>query len=232
MSVSTVGPGSRIAVPSRLPAVPMRPSGTFGCLVRHNVTGELHLLSANHAIGNFGESATAHAVLHVGETEEGRGRDLLATLTQWTALTLSRDGYENLFEVALARLSSPQIATARLPNGVRPRPPAAAQLRPKAKLWKYGARTQRTEGVLVDTNFACEFHFMDSDARVYRAGFQRQLLCRSAEPASAFSDFGDSGSLVLDHDNAAVGIVVGRVGDETVISPIGPILARFDVSLA
>jgi hypothetical protein len=91
---------------------------------------------------------------------------------------------------------------------------------------KTGAGTGTTHGVIVDTAYCGSVCI---DGRTQPA--PRQLLVRSSDGTSPFSDAGDSGALVIDEDGRALGLVWGSTtAGDGVACPIGPVLQALNLT--
>jgi hypothetical protein len=97
-----------------------------------------------------------------------------------------------------------------------------------AAVAKTGAMTGHTTGVVVDASYCGSVlvHGRTQPA-------PRQLLIRSTDETRPFAAAGDSGALVVNDRNEAVGLLWGTTprGDG-VASPIGPVLGTLDITLA
>jgi hypothetical protein len=97
---------------------------------------------------------------------------------------------------------------------------------------KTGAATGTTTGIIVDS-----FYCGSTDAGVSANGSvrdpaPRQLLIRSTDPQRPFAEEGDSGALIVNEDNAAVGLLWGTtVVAESVACPIAPVLHALNIQL-
>jgi hypothetical protein len=100
------------------------------------------------------------------------------------------------------------------------------------RVMKTGAATGTTTGIIVDS-----FYCGSTDAGVSANGCvrdpaPRQLLIRSTDPQRPFAEEGDSGALIVNEDNAAVGLLWGTtVVAESVACPIGPVLHALNIRL-
>jgi hypothetical protein len=91
---------------------------------------------------------------------------------------------------------------------------------------KSGAATGVTQGIVVDIDYACDVQIHSG---LQRAG--RQLLVRAAQDGQRFADAGDSGALVVDASNRAIGLLWGNTPQgDGVACPIDAVLAALDIT--
>ena len=209
-----VWPADRIA-----PDLPGEGHGTFGCLVRkRNDPHELYLLTNAHVIAQDGLRPSGVRVVADGQH--------FATLAETWQPTFSGD-FDNLYDAAIARIESSESVGALLGGRIQVTG-VADNVNRTAPVRKFGAQTGPKTGFVIDTDFQVWMPYrfrLDSDAR-QRAGFREQLLCNLER------DQGDSGAIVVNRRAQVVGLHFGRVGDRmSVVSPIRPILDRFDLEL-
>jgi hypothetical protein len=91
---------------------------------------------------------------------------------------------------------------------------------------KIGAATGTTHGIVVDAQ-----HVDRVTLPKREIGAPNQLLVRALGGQVRFSADGDSGALVRDGEDRAVGLLWGAKGSEGVACPIGPVLDQLAVSL-
>jgi hypothetical protein len=187
----------------------------------------IYILSAAHVIANDTFDPLGLPV-YQPDRDTAKG-EVLGVVVRWGALEFSTRTNPNLFDAAVARVDSSavraELETIGQPTGVNEAP------RRDDRVKKMGASSGLTHGTIADTDFPCAFLYRDPNGRNWRAGFQRQILCRSIDAREPFSEGGDSGAAVLDESNRVVGLVVGTVRQGTVVCPIEPILQALRVTL-
>ena len=95
------------------------------------------------------------------------------------------------------------------------------------RVWKSGAASGITTGIVVDAGYAAA-----SDHGRVRVHAPGQLLIRSSDPRQPFAQEGDSGALVWNQDDAPVGLLWGTtVAAEGIACPIGPVLQALSIEL-
>lgn len=232
-------------------------AGTFGAVVRDRNSGDLLILSNNHVLANAsdggdGKSSPGDPVYQPGSYDGGTEADLIGHLERFVPIyrynrdvqcslaalglkaanamihtirpyyqfKLERLGHSNLVDCALARPVAPdQIAPEIIDIG---KITGIAEAKPGQSVKKSGRTSGLTEGkvsaVKVTLNVA-----MGSGSDVVQ--FQNQVM---AELKSAP---GDSGSLIVDSDNRAVGLLFAGSSDHTVFNPIQSVLDQLGVDL-
>ncbi len=232
-------------------------AGTFGAVVRDRATGGLLILSNNHVLANTSDGSDGRAqkgdpILQPGAYDGGTEEDVIGFLERFVPihryvkdvdcalasfgvhaanmvlrklrpryrLRLEQRGFVNLVDCAVARpldpgLVTPEILEVGRVAGVRP-PELGLAVKKSGRT--SGLTTGRVVAVRVALNVT-----MSHGADVVH--FREQML---AELKSAP---GDSGSLVLDLENRAVGLLFAGSQEYSVFNPIQPVLERLGVEL-
>ena len=224
-------------------------AGTFGCLVRRG--SEVFILSNNHVLANANQCQPGDPILQPGRHDGGVPQDRFATLADYVpldfgtaaptcAITTTMEktfnglsdlvgshhrlmAYEqtessNRVDAALARPDDPASVTPDIIGIGRPLGVHRATLGTQLK--KSGRTTGVTEGHIVQIDVSCQVGYPPGEARFYG-----QLM------ATGMSAPGDSGSIVLDAQNHAVGLLFAGSDVATLINPIKPVLQALDVAL-
>lgn len=201
--------------------------GTLGCLVER--AGVRYALSANHVLARQNAGVVGEDVMQPSRPDGSMDcsplapPDRVARLSEFAPVVY--DGRTpNTMDAAIAQLTATD-ATGATPAGFYGLPgrlPAAPV--PGLAIQKLGRTTGLTRGVIKAVNAKVKLTFPSGTAL-----FVDQIIT-----SKAFGDFGDSGALVVtnDADASAVGIVIGgsNVGG-AIVTPIGPILSRFGVTI-
>jgi hypothetical protein len=199
--------------------------GTLGCLAHTVHQRRLVFLTSWHVL--FAGGAARHdQVWQVLESAGRRDCRRLGRSLRGSRGIVRYRGDDYFVDCAIGEPDLPLEV-----EGVRA---SAAPIAPKRgdRVWKTGATTGTTTGVIVDDAYCCSTHpgaAVHSQAHVQAPG---QLLIRSEDPARPFSQEGDSGALVLDDDGAAVGLLWGAtVAADAVACQIGPVLHALNLRL-
>lgn len=192
-------------------------AGTLGCLVKDKKTGKIFILSNNHVLANSNNAKKGDPILQPGPYDGGRKpKDIIGYLESWVEIGFDKE--PNLIDSALARprnvhLVKPEIMMVGLPQGV-----AKAKL--GMSIQKSGRTTGYTTGKIKDTSATVKVNY-DNKAALFR----NQILTTN------MSQGGDSGSLVLDMEKRAVGLLFAGSELVTILNPIAAVLSLLNVEL-
>ena len=181
-------------------------AGTLGAVVIDVNTGGLVALSNNHV---FAREATDHSGAEVGDAiiqpslyDAGTILDGFATLERW--IPLDADG-ENLVDCAIAVPTEDGILIPNVVGGVVEdgslhgiAVQGMASVTGGEIVHKYGRTTGHTSGSVIDVDFTTKVQYPSTG----------QILFTDQILACLRVDGGDSGSLLLDDQNRAVGLVI------------------------
>ena len=169
-------------------------AGTFGALVRHG--GDVSILSNNHVLANEGKAQAGDPILQPGTYDGGRvDRDTIAHLADAVKL-----------EAEATNLADAAIATPVVKDDVAPEVLHIGRVRGDAEpeiglaVRKSGRTTRVTSGRVSATDVTLRVGYPDGFLV-----FADQFLIRG-DP-DRFSGPGDSGSLIVDAGNRAVGLL-------------------------
>ena len=195
--------------------------GTIGCVVKNKADdGRRFILSVNHVLAL--------------ENNAGLGTDILQPFNGATSLRTigTLDDFQTLqpagnrMDGAIALLSihdiDPTIFNGKRITGVRTPP-----LIEHEPVFKFGQASNGTSGRALAS--MASMVTLDMDFGTYSFDQQYEIL----DDGGPFAIKGDSGALVYDADDNAVGLVIGgnRV-DRVYVTPIKVLLDRFQVELA
>ncbi|HKZ63959.1 MAG TPA: hypothetical protein VJ400_05915 [Thermoplasmata archaeon] len=168
-------------------------AGTFGALVREG--REVRILSNNHVLANENRGKAGDPVLQPGRYDGGRpDRDTIAKLSGFVAL---EPDATNLVDAAVATpLAKDDVAPEVLHIGVVR---GGAEPEIDVAVRKSGRTTRLTEGTITATDVTLRVGYSDGTLV-----FTDQFLISGDR---AFSGPGDSGALVVDAQNRAVGLL-------------------------
>ena len=181
-------------------------AGTLGCLVKDKKTGRALILSNNHVLANSNQGKKGDAIIQPGSADGGKlKKDKIAELERFVKIGFGRKA--NTVDAAVARPLSdkdvaPEISSIGIPKGT-------AKGKVGLVVQKTGRTTDHTLGEIKDVSATVK---VDYDGPV--ALFRNQIL------ASAMSQGGDSGSLVLDKQRRAVGLLFAGSDLVTICNPV------------
>ncbi|HMO74425.1 MAG TPA: hypothetical protein PKD99_02005 [Sphingopyxis sp.] len=193
--------------------------GTLGAIVVKG--GQPHLLSAQHVFADFDRAAPGDPILYPARGDGGTVGDAIGRLAAFSPLDRS-SGFPNRVDAALARIEPAAFARIdrSVAGAVAPLQAAAAALDMPVRL--SGRSSGDRQSVV---------RAIKAEVKIYQLdryiGFSEQIAC------AAFSDGGDSGSLVIHAESGrAIGLLVGGSSRTSFVTPIGAVLAalgaRFD----
>jgi len=200
--------------------------GTIAAFVRKRGgnSAETFILSNAHVIANENKGQTGDAVLQPGRCDGGSvSSDLVARLT--TADTLSRRGW-NLTDSAIARIEAGvEVDFTTLRGLGKLKGISTRRIRKNMAVSKLGRTTNVTHGYVTAFELDVSIGFSFG-----RAWFRNQIEVRGAA-YSAFVEGGDSGSLAVDSEGRAVGLVFAGGARTGILNPIQTVLDRLDIEL-
>ncbi|HWJ03384.1 MAG TPA: hypothetical protein VNU93_06855 [Verrucomicrobiae bacterium] len=197
-------------------------AGTFGAVVYDRSSGKPLILSNNHVLANSSNgwdrrASINDAILQPGVVDGGLERDnIIARLNRFVPL---QDRAINYVDCAAALPVSDNMINAEILGigSVKGTTPPALGM----KLVKSGRTTGLTEGVIRAVNVTANVSYGNN--RVL--GFTDQILTTS------MSAPGDSGSIVLNMNNQAVGLLFAGSDTSTLLNPIDNVLNLLKVTL-
>ncbi|MBE3588266.1 MAG: hypothetical protein IMW93_06890 [Thermoanaerobacteraceae bacterium] len=232
-------------------------AGTFGAVVRDRASGERLILSNNHILANAtdgrdGRAAIGDPVLQPGPHDGGQEGDRIATLLRFAPLLRSaretdcpaataviraanmlvhavRPHYDlkmvkrqragNAIDAAVARPDGPDLIDDDIlevgrVNGV-------AGVAPGQEVMKSGRTSGLTRGKVMAVGVTLEVEIIDNE----RAWFVDQVVTDMA------SRPGDSGSLVVDGQKRAVGLLFAGSDKYTIFNRMETVLSRLEVEI-
>lgn len=189
-------------------------AGTLGAVVYDNLTGRKLILSNNHVLANSTNGKDNRArkgdpILQPGPLDGGtKKQDKIARLYRYVPL---KDNGLNLVDAAVAKPQRPSLVVPEI-LGV-----GLVQGKTLPKLGMLVKKSGRTTGLTRGTIQAIDVTVdVDYDGRILQ--FKNQIL------VTAFDQGGDSGSLVLNEFNWAVGLLFAGSDTFTFVNPIDPVL--------
>jgi len=193
-------------------------AGTFGCLVEDRKTGRPLILSNNHVLANSNQAMKGDAVIQPGAADGGTmPKDKIGELERWVEIKFKR--MANAVDCAVARPLDDKDLTSRIIGNGSPKGTARATI--GLVVQKTGRTTEFTMGRVRDVSATVK---VDYDGKT--AVFENQIL------TSAMSQGGDSGSLVTDQKNRAVGLLFAGSDVVTIANPIPAVFKSLDVRLS
>lgn len=202
-------------------------AGTLGCLVKDKTTQKILILSNNHVLAQNNKAKSGDNILQPGPYDGGSDSTLIGNLLRfieiktkkwWAYLAFWIKEPKNKVDCAVAipideKEVLPEILEIGVPKGI-------ASVKIGTPLQKTGRTTGYTKGIVIDDDVTVSVNYGD-----FIAKFEHQVM------ADAMSAGGDSGSLVLDENKKAIGLLFAGSDKTTIINPINEVLKLLDVNL-
>lgn len=181
---------------------PMVTAGTVGAVITDRATGRKLLLSNNHVFANTDSDGHPGAtegdpIYQPGVVDGGDETDMIATLYRWIPLS---DKKLNLVDAALAMPIDQNIASSYIlanDHNEMIRIRGIKSVSSPITVKKYGRTTGMNRGRVLDFDFSVAIDYDDGKTR----NFADQILVEMDIQG------GDSGAVLLDDENYAVGLV-------------------------
>ena len=173
-------------------------SGTAACRVRWRGHPGSYVLSNAHVLAMTGLRAPTEGdpIIHPSFARGGDQSGVtIAKLANWTRFSGGSD-FPNVADAAVARLVNDRLPGVPQPSGINTR------LFEQMPVRFFGAASGRLRTGTIQTTGVCrELRYRDPDGTTRAYGFCGLVDCTTG------ADDGDSGSIVLDSDNLAVGLL-------------------------
>jgi len=211
-------------------------AGTFGGLLRDRASGTVVILSNNHVLANSNEGGVGDAILQPGPHDGGVDpADRIATLTRFVPIDFT-PGAENRVDGAIATPISPiQNQVLWNTRDIGAQIPAQSRQLGDAELGlavqKTGRTTEHTEGFVQSLYATVQVKY----DMFRKATLVDQIIVSQDGSQPAFSNGGDSGSLVYDTGRRCIGLLfAGSEGGAnepatTIVNPIHHVLRELNV---
>ena len=211
-------------------------AGTLGGLFRDRESGNVVILSNNHVLADSNAGVAGDPILQPGSYDGGTDpADRIATLTRFVPVNFS-GGSENRVDGAIATPLNPGDVTWNTVD-IGPETPKTRRVLGESDLGepvqKTGRTTEHTRG-FVQAMFAT---VTVKYAMFQKATFVDQIIVSQSPGDPAFSNGGDSGSLVYDLQDRVVGLLfAGSEGSgsepaTTIINPINYVMNQLNIEL-
>lgn len=176
-------------------------AGSIGLIARHRKTGRVVLLSNSHVFAQAGLAKLGDAITQPGRLDGGGANDHVAALLDF--VPMKTEG-SNFIDAAIAVVDdSIQLDTGIIPGIGAFTLTSGEQALPGQKVRKVGRTSAFTEGEIMVTeldDIAVDY------ADVGTVVFDDQIEIKGL-PNKPFSTDGDSGSLIVNDQNHAIGVL-------------------------
>jgi hypothetical protein len=200
------------------------PVGTVALGVRHRQTGAHCILSCNHVLSQLGAAQLGDEVLQPARFDGGVWpSSIIGRVLRWTPVAffgLAR----NMTDAAIADCGPGQVRS--WVDGIGAITGIAPPIEPGARVRKVGRATGLTSGIVTTVGAAVWPNYAPLGFGETPALFVNQIV---AEIECAY---GDSGSLLVDDENRAVGLLFGGTrSGHTWFNPFDAVCAALDIAL-
>jgi hypothetical protein len=198
-------------------------AGTIATVVRDRNAAELfYILSNNHILANSNQASFGDAVLQPGVADGGVfPRDVIARLCRCIPIDFS-PGVSNLVDAAVAQVCFCDVERRVYSIGYPRSVLRQSQIHLNQQVQKTGRTTGFTRGRVIALNGTVNVGY--PGGRVAR--FRDQIF------TTAMSEGGDSGSLVLDLEGNAVGLLFAGSGTHTIMNAAEVVQDQLQVVIA
>ncbi|MFZ1728520.1 MAG: T9SS type A sorting domain-containing protein [Bacteroidota bacterium] len=200
--------------------------GTIGVRVKNG--NNYYVLSCNHVFARTNYAALNEKIVQPGRGDVGcigaLAADTIGSLADYQVITHTTSA-SNLMDAAMVRVLPWFVNNATPSDGYGIPSATVVNASVGMSVKKYGKTTGQTVGNVMAINASVYINYGAGTTK-----FINQIVVSSS---TTFIDVGDSGSLVVTNtnQNRSIGMVFGRSGSYTFVSPIGPILTRFNVQI-
>ena len=206
-------------------------AGSIGCLVTpvSGTDDSVYILSNSHVLANSGTCTKGDPVLQPGPSDYGTINDKIADLDRWARFRYSNPSnlvYTNQVDAAIAgpidvKNCDPSIAEINvIPRGIAP------TIDVDDKVVKVGRTSHKTDGEIDAVNVRAKIPYPSGTV-----AYSDMIICRNQTTGQAFTEHGDSGSLVLSENGYAVALHVAGNSKYSFSCPIQEVLRAMQVSL-
>lgn len=216
-------PGCSIGFRTEPPHDEVLMAGTLGAVVLRGETR--FILSNNHVLSNENELPLGAPIYQPGLLDHGDpGNDAIARLSQFVPLVTPGP---NRVDCAIAEILSPDVTNARVMSKVGklagPQPIDAVE---GMSVEKVGRGSGHTVGTIAEVSASITLQY-----ELGELTFADQMFIRATP--GAFSEYGDSGALVVDATSRrAVGLLIGGNGQFSIANHLDNVLTELGVTLA
>jgi PKD repeat protein len=198
-------------------------AGTIGCRVK-DADGNVYALSNNHVYANSNIATIGDDVIQPGTFDGGSlPDDYIGTLHDFVEIDFN--GGNNTVDAAIAKSSLGDLGNATPADGYGTPSSTIVDAFPGQAVKKYGRTTGLQPGEVSAINVEVDVCYEGFIFCTKLATFVNQIIITPG----AFSDPGDSGSLIVTNDahSNPVGLLFAGSDTHTVANPIGVVLDAF-----
>lgn len=227
-------------------------AGTFGAVVRDLETGYMRILSNNHVMANSNDASQGDAIYQPGTADGGTSDDILAFLDRWVPIGMVIDAPDCPIASTVARLANLFARVLGSSHRLMPVKSQAITNKVDAAIampleeeqidssivvigkvlgWRHAVLGDSVQKYGRTTNYTTgKIQVVDATVNV-NYGDGRMALFSGQYITGPMSAPGDSGSLVLDMDRNAVGLLFAGSNDVMIFNPIEEVLKALNIEM-
>ena len=218
--------GCQLVIYTQVNNKPYEITGTLGCIVSSVINRKRHhfILSNNHVLANFNETPIGEEIMQLNYSdEEIFDEDVVAHLTNFIPLNPTKNNttHINYVDCAIAKVAHKSLISNKVFNVGEITGVSKAILNEDVK--KVGYYTGLTTGKIL--TLGATFNMYDSNNKKFI--FKEQII------GKVKSDTGDSGSILLNNKNEAIGLIFGnsKNGTHILVNDINMVLKKLNVEI-
>jgi hypothetical protein len=204
-------------------------TGTLGARLK-GANNQYYALSNNHVFAVENQAQVGDPIIQPGQADNGcrsTAADQIGTLANYVPLNFSRTG-TNVVDAAAALVTTQTVGNATPTNGYGSPSSSIVAAALNMAVEKYGRTTVLTHGSVTGLDASVKIRYGKGNT----ATFVHQIII-TGNNGGAFSDSGDSGSLIVT-DNSThnpVGLLFAGSTGTTIANPIGDVLTQLGQQL-
>jgi hypothetical protein len=204
-------------------------TGTLGARLKGS-DNKYYALSNNHVFAVENKAQLGDTIIQPGQADNGcrsTGADQIGTLANYVPLDFSRSR-TNVVDAAAAEVSTSTVGNSTPANGYGTPSSSITTAALNMAVQKYGRTTVLTHGSVTGLDATIKVRYDKGNT----ATFVHQIVI-TGNNGSAFSDSGDSGSLIVTDNSTVspVGLLFAGSTSTTIANPIGDVLQQLGQKL-
>lgn len=204
-------------------------SGTLGARLKGS-DNKYYALSNNHVYAVENQAQLGDPIIQPGQADNGcrsTAADQIGTLANYVKLDFTRTG-TNTVDAAAGAVSNTTVGNSTPVNGYGTPSSSITTAALNMAVQKYGRTTVLTHGTVTGVNGDLKVRYDKGNT----AHFVHQIVI-TGNNGSAFSDSGDSGSLIVTDNSALspVGLLFAGSSSTTIANPIADVLTQLGQAL-
>ncbi len=201
-------------------------AGTLGAFARSRDPADenTYLLSCNHVLTEYNANSPGDLIVQPGKADRGKApNDVVASLSHVIELVYHDREYRNRVDAALAKIDTSNC----LPGdeSVMGSIPISRSVRSRGSVRMVGRTSGEAYGRVRDPAARLHMSYPRDRSSTSKVGFEDVVVC------TAFSKKGDSGAVVYNESNHAVGMIIAGSDRSSIFCKIGHICDELNIVL-